>query len=240
MEQERATERQALLEKIMAGLADDPAYFAGLHHHFGADIRWSLIGLARRLGLPMPDAGELDGLVLDACTELIDVARWWRPDGGALPWVYGRDRLAALLRRHAGPRTVPLLDADALADDVTNGIDAAAPAPAPDDPPAVVVLDRLVRHGQHPVLRLLREGLDRTCRPDNHEVVLLYAEQLSSRDPAPAHTVGSLVGRSPTAVRQVFCRARKRLRALAVADPEFRALLALPFLVDEQANGAAA
>jgi DNA-directed RNA polymerase specialized sigma24 family protein len=218
-------DRRAELERIMAGLADDRAMEVALHHHFGAELRRTLVALCREHGLADPAPDDLDGLAFDACTELGRIACSWRPDGGALPWVYGRERLLAMLRRHAGPPTRSLPDA-ALLEGAT------APAVAPDDPPAVVVLDALVRDGRHPVLVRLAEAMAGTVSERDVELVLLYLQQQASADPSPSHTVALLVGRRPDAVRQAFHRARRRLRGLAVADPRYRPLLALPFLAD--------
>jgi hypothetical protein len=130
-----------------------------------------------------------------------------------------------MLRRHAGPPTRPLPD-DALVEGAT------APAVAPDDPPAVVVLDGLVRERGHPVLTRLAEALAGTVSERDAELLLLYLQQQAADDPSPSHTVARLVGRRPDAVRQAFHRARRTLRRLAVADARFRPLLALPFLAD--------
>jgi hypothetical protein len=228
LEQHRRDE----LARIMAGLADDPAMEVALYQHFGGELRATLVALAREHGLRPPLPDELDGLAFDACTELARIAGSWRPDGGALPWVYGKARLVSLLRRHAGPRTQPLPEGG-LPDGSVEG--ATAPAVAPDDPPAVVVLDRLVRSDGHPVLVALAEALDTATSERDAEVVLLYLQQQASHDPSPSHTVGLLVGRRPDAVRQAFHRSRLRLRRLALTDDRFRPLLALPFLAGERA-----
>jgi hypothetical protein len=106
---------------------------------------------------------------------------------------------------------------------------------APDAPPAIVVLDRLVRRDGDPVLVTLAEALDTATSERDAEVVLLYLQQQASHDPSPSHTVAMLVGRRPDAVRQAFHRSRERLRRLALTDDRFRPLLALPFLAGEQA-----
>jgi hypothetical protein len=225
--------RRAELARIMAGLADDPAMEVALYQHFGDELRAALVALAREHGLRPPLPDELDGLAFDACTELGRIAGSWRPDGGALPWVYGKARLVSLLRRHAGPRTQPLPEGGLADGGTVEG--ATAPAVAPDDPPAIVVLDRLVRRDGHPVLVTLAEALGTATSERDAEVVLLYLQQQASHDPSPSHTVARLVGRRPDAVRQSFHRSRQRLRRLALSDDRFRPLLALPFLAGEQA-----
>jgi hypothetical protein len=218
--------RRALLEELMARLPEDPAAEVGLYEAFGPELRRTLVVLARQLGLPPIPADDLDGLAFDACGVMATVARWWDPTKGALPWTYGKDRLRSMLCSWVGPRTRPLPEGDRLGEATTR------PGVGCDDGPAIQVLDRLVRDEAHPVARCFRDALDRVVRAVDHELVLLYAQQLAAGDPSPARTVGALVGRSPTAVRQAFCRARRKLVALALADRAFRALLSLPLLAE--------
>jgi hypothetical protein len=220
-----APERRAVLAGLMARLPDDPAAQVGLHQEFGGELRGTLVVLARELGLAPIPGDELDGLAFDACEVMAVVARWWDPAGGALPWTYGRERLKAMLREWEGPRTVPLPDGELLGE--------VQPVVAvPDDRPALEVLDRLVRDDAHPVVSRFHQALRRTVPVGDHELVLLYAQQLAFADPSPSHTVATLVGRSPDAVRQAFCRARRKLRRLALDDADFRPLLALPLLAE--------
>ena len=71
--------------------------------------------------------------------------------------------------------------------------------------------------------------------PRDAELVLLYAQQQAAGDPSPSHTVGAMLERSPAAVRQSFCRTRRKLRRLALTEPDYRSLLTLPLLADGQA-----
>lgn len=218
-------ERRALLAELMARLPHDPAAEVSLLVAFGDELRGTIVVLARQLGLPPIAPDDLEGLAFDACGVLATVARWWDPDGGALPWTYGRERLRSMLRAWEGVRTVALPEGDVLG---------AAPSTvaATDDQPALVVLDRLVHHAGHPVLRRFRDALERVLAESDRELVLLYAQQQDAGDPSPSHTVGALVGRSPEAVRQAFSRARRRLRRLALAEADFRPLLSLPLLAE--------
>jgi hypothetical protein len=214
------------LEQIMAGLATgDDAMECALWCTFGDELRRFLLRTNGQLGLPRLRSDDLDGLMWDACGAIRAVAGGWRADGGARPWVYARHRLEQLLRDHAGPPTRQWADHDGCA--VAEG----PPPVAADDPPAVVVLDRLARRGEHPVLGLLQDALEAVVRrPDDRELVLLYAEQLAARDRSPAHTVATLLDRRAVNVRQTFCRIRRRLRTLALTDARYRPLLALPLL----------
>lgn len=218
-------ERRVQLDDLMARLPGDAAAEVGLLVHFGDDIARTIRVLARELGLPRLVDDDVDALVVDACEVVAEVAKWWRPDGGALPWVYGRDRLRTMLRRWQGPPTAPLPDGDVLGA-VEDGVVVAV---ADDGRPALVVLDGLLRDDAHPVLRCLQVALERVA-PRDAELVLLYAQQQDAGDPSPSHTVGALLERSPDAVRQANSRALRRLRRLALTDAEFRPLLALPLL----------
>jgi hypothetical protein len=219
------TDRRALLAEIMSRLPDDPAAEVSLYEAFGAELRGTLVVLARQLGLPPIDPEDLDDLAFDACGVMATVARWWDPTKGALPWTYGKDRLRMLLHTWVGPRTVPLPDGELLGDGPSLTV-------VSDDGPAIQVLDRLVRDDAHPVARCFRDALEQVVGVGDRELVLLSAQQLASGDPSPAHTVGTLVGRSPDAVRQAFCRARRKLRSLAVAEEPYRPLLTLPLLAE--------
>jgi hypothetical protein len=213
------------LERIMAGLASgDDAMLRSLQLCCGDSIARFLRIANVELRLPPLADDDVDYLVFAACEEIACVANSWRPDGGASPWVYARPRLHNLLREYAGPPTCRFED----------GLDWEVVQPAVvglDDPPAIVVLDRLVRTGDHPVVALLREGLERVAsKPEDRELVLRYAEQKAAPDPSPSQTVGAMFEKSPAAVRQRFKRARDRLVALACEDDHFRPLLALPML----------
>lgn len=216
-------ERRALLAELMARLPDDPAAEVGLLEAFGDELRGAIVVLARQLGMAPLQRDDLDGLAFDACGVLATVARWWRPDGGALPWTYGRDRLRTMLRQWEGPRAAPLPEGDVLGE-------APALTAVSDDRPALVVLDRLVADDAHPVARRFRDALVQVAGPPDRELVLLYAQQQAAGDPSPSHTVAAMLERSPEAVRQAFSRARAKLRRLALAEPEFRPLLGLPLL----------
>jgi len=225
-------DRRALLAELMGRLAEDRAAEISLFEAFGDELRGTLVVLARQLGMPALRPDDLDGLALDACEVLATVARWWDPAKGALPWTYGRDRLRSMLRRWEGPRTAPLPEADLLGEAPT------LVTGSPDDRPALVVLDGLVDGEVHPVARRFRDALVQVAGPSESELVLLYAQQQAAGDPSPSHTVGAMLERSPEAVRQAFSRARRKLRRLALADDEYRPLLALPLLAERPGRAA--
>ena len=215
--------RRRDLEVIMAGLAaGDAAMVVALVDRFGGELRRTLIALARTAELRRPPDEELDGLVYDAALAIARVARAWRPDGGALPGVWARQRLLRVLWEAAGPPAI-----------LVAGL--RVEQPAADDlswrgtePPALVVLAGAAR--RHAGAALVEEALTIAVRERDREVLLRHADQVGAGDPSPAVTVGRELGRSPDAVRQAVSRGRRRLRDLAEADSRFRPLLRLPLL----------
>src|SRR5207245_2289340 len=94
-----------LMAQIAAG--ERGAVFA-LAAEFGERIAACLCRHLRAIGVVFVDPAELDGLVLDAVFELERVARGWDPAGGALPWVWARPRMQAIVSRYVGTRCEPL------------------------------------------------------------------------------------------------------------------------------------
>ena len=84
---------------------------------------------ARRLDVAI-GADDIFDLTLDAAIELAKLARSWHPDG-ALPWVWARRRVVALVHAHIGQLGRPL-------DDDHLGIAAPAPAPPAAEPRAAL------------------------------------------------------------------------------------------------------
>lgn len=222
-------QRRAELDSIMATATDDGAAPWALLAAFGDEIGATLRALARADGLAgRIDADELDGLVADACVVIVGVAGSWRPDGGALPWTYARPRLLALLRRHAGPIMAPLPPVDPADPRNWGGT-----TPVDSDDSLVVLASAAAAPAAEPAVGALHEALTATCTPDDGELVLRYLQHKAAGDPSPSHSVGAQLGRHPDAVRQAFCRARTRLRRLALAEHRFRCLLGLPFLAEQ-------
>lgn len=215
--------RRIELERVMAGLAaGDVAMVAGLVAAFGGELRATLVALSGAAGVPRPPAGELDGLVYEAAAEIATVAGAWNPSGGALPWVWARQRLVQLLRRDHGPHVVllPHIDAEAIQDAETAWTDP--------EPPVTLVLDAVADRCAQ--ARLVRSALERAVAEGDRVAFLLHAQQMADGDPSPAVTVARELGRTPEAVRQSVCRSRRRLAALARADARYRVLLELPLL----------
>lgn len=205
----------------MARLADgDEAAIVSLYVEFATPISAALRAHLRAVGCEGVSRADLDGLVLDACFALADCARAWRPDGGALPWVWAARRLRVLAAAHVG-QYAEVFDPD-------RHEPAGEPGPAPGGTDArsqVEVLDRLAV--AHPLCRLLREALAQVGSARDGEIFLELQVQRLAGDRAPAVTVGRQFGLSSAAVRQVRRRTRARLRSLASADERFAPLASL-------------
>jgi len=212
---------RARLEELMARLADgDQAAVIALYVEFATPISAALRSHLRAVGCDGIGRADLDGLVLDACFALADCARAWRPDGGALPWVWAARRLRVLASAHVG-QYGETFDPDRHEPD-----GASPPAPAGDDADSQVeVLDRLA--SAHPLCRLLREALAQVGSARDGEIFLELQVQRLAGDRSPAVTVGRQFGLRPAAVRQVRRRTRARLRSLADIDDRFAPLAAL-------------
>lgn len=222
------------MARMAAG--DKVAQF-GLYFDFGDAIGRALRAEFRRLGVERVDEAEIDGLVLDACTDLYGRAGSWDPAHGVTPWTWARFRLRALVVAHLGQF------ADALPEEgpaEVAAVAAVAGAGSPDgvgaDPVAVLRALAEARAlapygtGVAASLRLLQEGLNRVSRPMQQAILLEVKVQAPLGDPSPAVTVGQMAGVRPDTVRQTVKRVLDRLRRLAASDPHFAPLAGLPLL----------
>ena len=213
-------ERLVVLMHRMA--TSDRAAMFSLAHEFGPEIVRAVRMHLRSLGVERLDREELDGLAIDACEVLYDLAGTWRPEGGALPWVWAGHRLRGIASRYVGQHADPL-DADEVAE-------VPAPAPAPSsEPDELDLLEVLARTNSE--CALLQEALVRVTTPRNRAIFLALRLQEALGDRSPAVTVGQEFGLRPDAVRQIKHRTRQRLQALADDDPRFQPLADLPLLV---------
>ena len=95
---DRRGELAAVMSRLAAG---DEAAVVTLYERFGGQIAAAVQRVARHRPGRI-DRGELDGLVFEVCFELASVAGGWSPDGGALPWVWARHRVANVVDRVLG------------------------------------------------------------------------------------------------------------------------------------------
>jgi hypothetical protein len=213
------------LVAIMRRLADgDEAAVVTLYERYGGPIAASVQRVARRRRGPL-HRDDLDGVVFEVCFELASVAGAWSPDGGALPWVWARHRVANVVDRVLGQWADPLDDAR-LAALAEPAVEAAGPAT---DGSLLDALELLVPNLAS--AQLLADALDheRISRRDR-ELWLEYAFEKHSGNPSPAATVAPEFAMKEVSVRQAARRARQRLLRLAASDERFAPLADLPLL----------
>jgi hypothetical protein len=200
----------------MAGGDDGAAFMLCLE--FRRELTAAVRRAADHLGARL-DADDVDGLVVDVALALRRRAAGWDPRRGALPWSWARPLVVSIVSRHVG-QYADELDAGAVA-----GTAHESHAWVGDDPDAVEVLAGLAARDAE--CRLLEEALAQVGTARTSEVLLRYAEQQHQGDPSPAHTVGDELSMQPPAVRQVVCRLRRRLLALASDDDRYAGLTGL-------------
>lgn len=212
----------AIMRRLAAG---DEAAVVTLYERYGGPIAAAVQRTAGRRGRRL-DRDDLDGLVFEVCFELARVAGGWSPDGGALPWVWARHRVANVVDRALGQFTEPLDDerVDLLAGQAAPPLVGTA-----GDGSLLGALERLVPNLDS--ARLLAEALDvgRVSRRDR-ELWLEYAFEKQSGNASPAATVAPVFGMKEVSVRQAYRRARQRVLALAARDARFAPLADLPLL----------
>src|SRR3546814_35866 len=158
MDSERAAEQGETVderrEALHSAVADVMTRIVGgersavwdLHTLSEPHMRRIIRAEARRIDIRIGDEDVLD-LSLDAAIDLAKIARAWQP-GGALPWVWARRRIAALVHGHVGTFAKPL-------DETHFEIEERA-APASVESPRALL--RLLAE-RHPAARSLEERL---------------------------------------------------------------------------------
>jgi hypothetical protein len=149
------------------------------------------------------DADDVFDLTLDAAIELAKLAGAWNPDG-ALPWVWARRRVTALVHEHVGQIGRRL-------DDAHDDIEAPAPAPPAAEPRDA--LRSLARH--HPSARRLDERLSAAVSDRDAAIWLGVQLEKGAGNRSPAVTVAADTGLRPDAVRKVVQRVGERLEDVA-------------------------
>jgi hypothetical protein len=212
----------AIMRRLASG---DEAAVVTLYERYGGPIAAAVQRVARQRRRTL-DRDDLDGLVFEVCFELATVAGGWSPEGGALPWVWARHRVANVVDRVLGQWSEPLDDERAPAADV---VPAAGAGTAVEQGSMLDALGWLV-----PDLasaRLLAEALDHEgISTRDRELWLEYAFEKHSGNTSPAATVAPAFGMKEVSVRQAARRARQRLVRLAASNERFAPLADLPLL----------
>jgi len=211
------------LTGIMSRMAGgDASALEALYVGFGDPIRRRIRRELERLGVTPIDPADVDGLILDVCTDLFQRAGSWDPSHGAAPWTWAKLRIRALVSAHVGQFADPLPEADVA--------DAGLPVAVADDGDDNVLcaLGRLA--GARGDVRLLHEALERVSRPAQQEILLEVKMQAGQGDPSPAATVARAYALRPEAVRQTCKRVLDRVSHLAATEPRFAPLADLPLL----------
>lgn len=217
------------LVAIMARLADgDEAAVVTLYERYGGPIAAAVQRVARQRRHAV-DRDDLDGMVFEVCFEIASVAGAWSPDGGALPWVWARHRVANVVDRVLGQWADPLDDQQLAQIAGRDGGTTAPASPAAVDTALGDVLARLVPSLES--ARLLAEALDHErISGRDRELLLEYAFEKHSGNASPAATVAPVFGMKEASVRQAARRARQRVLRLAARDERFAPLADLPLL----------
>jgi DNA-directed RNA polymerase specialized sigma24 family protein len=215
-------ERRAALGRIMGALRSAEAAVIELYQEFHEEIG-QVVGFLARRRLPSISPDDLEALVFDACLALARVAPSWRSDAGALPWVWARGRIVALVEAALPLRSCALPDEEDLpASPPTLG------SACPDDPDVGMVLARLAERDHR--VALLAVAMHESVGLRDGGIWLRYRIQQQAGDPSPANTVADELGLRPPTVRQRASRARRRLARHVSSDPRFAPLADLPLL----------
>jgi len=157
---------------------------------------------ARRIDVRIGDDDVYD-LTLDAAIDLGKLAPSWDPDG-ALPWVWARRRVTALVHHHVGTF------ADELDD---SHLDLEAPrAVARVEAPRQVLRDAARRH---PAAHELEQRLTAAASARDVEIWLGVQMEKAAGNRSPAVTVAADHGMRADAVRKVVQRVSQRLEEVA-------------------------
>ena len=157
---------------------------------------------ARRIDFRIGDEDIFD-LTLDAALDLAKLARSWKPDG-ALPWVWARRRVTALVHEHIGTFARPLDD---------EHLDLEAPAWRPALPEPREALRTLAR--RHPSARRLDQRLTATVTDRDASIWLGVQLEKAAGNRSPAVTIAADHGLRPDAVRKVVQRVGQRMDDVA-------------------------
>jgi hypothetical protein len=213
------------LAVVMRRLAEgDEAAVVTLYERYGGPIAAAVQRVVRQRRGRI-DRDDLDGIVFEVCFELASVAGAWSPEGGALPWVWARRRVANVVDRVLGQWAEPLDEARLAAVGAEREPAAAWVGEGTMLPAFASLVPNLAS------ARLLSEALDEArISTRDRELLFEYAYEKHSGNTSPATTVAPEFGMREVSVRQAFRRARQRLLGLAACDERFASLADLPLL----------
>ena len=206
---------------IMQSLADgdDAAVFV-LYEEFGGQLRAAVRRQLRNLQVPA-ERELVDDLVVEAAFVVQDVAGAWRPDGGALPWVWAERRIARRVTVWIGQHTTDVdLDGMGLRDE-SLAVSAADPDEADTLSELAVV---------HPQVALLEQAMTEALSVRERTILLAYEACRADGDPSPANTLSRQLGLTAANVRQITKRAKDKVRALVTIDERFASIRGLHIL----------
>jgi len=165
---------------------------------------------------------QLDDLTRSAIVDIAGLAGTWRPDGGALPWNWARQRILA-------QAFTAVTGCHKSLDSESDG-DLPEPetqfASASDEADLAEALDRLA--GCVPEAQLLLSGLSQVASERDRRIWLEYVAEQAMGNPAPAGAVARMHGLTEPNVRKIVQRVRKGLSDLGQRDPSFELLRQFP------------
>jgi hypothetical protein len=218
-------DRFARLVELMATMASGRIAAAfELRDEFGGSLRRAVRRALRARNVELP-AAEVEELVDDVALVLFEHAAAWRPEGGALPWVWAQHRIANAVDRHLGS-FADELDEERLTRWEAGRLDRAGGAGPCDEEASFDLLVSMAE--RDPRIGALAEALRQVATPRDRELWLEMRVQEVLGDPAPAASVGRGHGVSAAAVRQQRHRVGVRLRDLASQDDRYASLASLP------------
>jgi hypothetical protein len=189
----------AVMARIVAG--DREAVWE-LHELAEPALARMLRAEARRIDFRIGEEDIFD-LTLDAAIALAKLARSWKPDG-ALPWVWARHRVTALVHDHIGTFTREL-------DDEHLDLEAQPTMPAVAEPREA--LRSLAR--RHPSAHRLDQRLSATVTDRDASIWLGVQLEKAAGNRSPAVTIAADHGLHPAAVRKVVQRVGQRVDDVA-------------------------
>ncbi len=194
---------QVLMERMSEG--DRTAAFE-LYAEVGDAVRGTIARIARGLNAVHLSREDLDALALDVCMELLSLSRSWDPAGGALPWVWARQRVTGLVHQHLGQFTREIEESHLEIE----------------EPVAVTSIEepRLALRalaGRHEGAERLDRRLAEVVRDRDADIWLGFQLEKAGGNRSPAVTVAADYGMRPDAVRKVVQRVGERLGPDAIA-----------------------